>query len=136
MPLILDPAATPPDLRGRLADLRRRMRLVTIGRGVARLAALVLRVVTAVAVLHRRLHLPGPGGGPRLPHRPPPAPGRGVGAPAACPPVPRRGPPGPGPVRRPVRRPPLAAADRLRPRRPRLDRPRRAIRAALPARRR
>src|SRR5947209_16449339 len=58
MPLILDPAATAPDLCGRLADLRRRMRLVAAGRGAARLAGLVLAVVTVVAVLDRGLHLP------------------------------------------------------------------------------
>src|SRR4051812_37915483 len=58
MPLILDPAATAPDLRGRLADLRRRMRLVAAGRGAARLAALVLGAATAVALLDRGLHLP------------------------------------------------------------------------------
>src|SRR5438046_386974 len=58
MPLILDPSATPPDLRGRLADLRRRMRLTAAGRGAARLGAFVLAVVTLVAVLDYGLHVP------------------------------------------------------------------------------
>ncbi len=58
MPLVLDPRVDRRDLRGRLAALRRRGRRLTLARGLALLACLVVGGALAVGLFDRLLSVP------------------------------------------------------------------------------
>src|SRR5262245_28972022 len=58
MPLLLAPADTPPGLRDRLADLRRRWRRLVLLGGLFATAAVGLGVAVGVGLLDRAIHLP------------------------------------------------------------------------------
>src|SRR4051812_682908 len=58
MPLVLDPRVDRRDLRGRLAALRRRGRRLTLARGLALVACLVVGGVLAAGLLDRLLGVP------------------------------------------------------------------------------
>ena len=58
MPLLLAPATAPPDLRSRLADLRRRWRRLVLTRGICMVLAVVLLSVIFLGSLDYAIHLP------------------------------------------------------------------------------
>jgi hypothetical protein len=58
MPLLLAPTTAPPDLRDRLADLRRRWRLLVVVRGVGGVVAIILAAVVGVGLLDHTILLP------------------------------------------------------------------------------
>src|SRR5947209_6445971 len=58
MPLLLAPAAAPPDLRDRLADLRRRWRRLVLVQAVGLGVAAALAAVVGLGLLDRAVHLP------------------------------------------------------------------------------
>jgi hypothetical protein len=58
MPLLLAPAVAPPDLRDRLADLRRRWRRLVLVRAVCLGVAAALAVAVVLGLLDRAVHLP------------------------------------------------------------------------------
>jgi hypothetical protein len=58
MPLLLAPATAPPDLRDRLADLRRRWRGQVLVRGICGGVALILAVSIGLGFLDYAVHLP------------------------------------------------------------------------------
>src|SRR5437660_154764 len=58
MPLLLAPATAPPDLRSRLADLRRRWRRLVLLRVTCAAVAVALGAVVVAGFLDHAVHLP------------------------------------------------------------------------------
>ncbi|HEY1378937.1 MAG TPA: hypothetical protein VGF55_19200, partial [Gemmataceae bacterium] len=58
MPLLLAPATEPPDLRDRLADLRRRWRRLVLVRAALAAVAVALAAAVGLGLLDRATHLP------------------------------------------------------------------------------
>src|SRR5437899_1278332 len=58
MPLLLAPATPPPDLKSRLADLRRRWHRLALWRGIWAAMATALAATVALGLLDRANYLP------------------------------------------------------------------------------